>query len=58
MEAPARARMDEVGVRMSARVKQTLVRIQYPENLRVPSQVSCMEGESEPKIRPKSIVIR
>ncbi|PHT97073.1 hypothetical protein BC332_33994 [Capsicum chinense] len=41
---------------MSARVTQTLVRIQCPENLRVPPQGSSTEGESGPKIRPKGVV--
>ncbi|KAI3663647.1 hypothetical protein L6452_45660 [Arctium lappa] len=35
---------------------QTLVRIQCPENLRVPPQGSSTEGESGPKIRPKGVV--
>ncbi|KAK9982581.1 hypothetical protein SO802_035523 [Lithocarpus litseifolius] len=34
----------------------TLVRIQCPENLRVPPQGSSTEGESGPKIRPKGVV--
>ncbi|KAL8457478.1 hypothetical protein ACS0TY_035370 [Phlomoides rotata] len=37
---------------------QTLVRIQFPENLRVPPQGSSMEGESGPKIRLKGVVDR
>jgi hypothetical protein len=32
------------------------VRIQCPENLRVPPQGSSTEGESGPKIRPKGVV--
>jgi len=32
------------------------VRIQCPENLRVPSLGSSMEGESGPKARPKGVV--
>ncbi|CAA7049230.1 unnamed protein product [Microthlaspi erraticum] len=34
----------------------TLVRIQCPENPRVPPQGSSTEGESGPKIRPKGVV--
>ena len=33
-----------------------MVRIQCPENLRVPLQGSSTEGESGPKIRPKGVV--
>jgi len=33
-----------------------LVRIQCPDNLRVPSVGSSREGESGPKIRPKGVV--
>lgn len=32
------------------------MRIQCPENLRVPPQGSSTEGESGPKIRPKGVV--
>jgi hypothetical protein len=32
------------------------VRIQCPENLRVPPQGSSTEGESGPKIRPRGVV--
>jgi hypothetical protein len=32
------------------------VRIQCPENLRVPPQGSSTEGESGPKARPKGVV--
>jgi hypothetical protein len=32
------------------------VRIQYPENLRIPPLGSSMEGESGPKARPKGVV--
>ncbi|GKC29201.1 hypothetical protein Tco_1036495 [Tanacetum coccineum] len=37
-------------------IKETLVRIQCPEKLRVPPQGSSTEGESEPKIRPIRVV--
>ncbi len=33
-----------------------MVRIQCPENLRVPPLGSSTEGESGPKIRPKGVV--
>ena len=48
--------MDEEEGRMLARVTQKLVRIQCPENLRVPTQGSSTEGESGPMIRPKGVV--
>ena len=32
------------------------MRIQYPENLRIPPLGSSMEGESGPKARPKGVV--
>ena len=43
-------------MRMSASVAKTLVRIQCPENLRVPSEGSSAKGESGPKARLKSVV--
>ena len=48
--------MNEIEVRMSASVAKTLVRIQCPENLRVPSEGSSAKGESGPKARLKSVV--
>ena len=48
--------VDEVEVRMLAWVAKTLVRIQCPENLRVPPEGSSAEGESGPKVRLKSVV--
>ena len=32
------------------------MRIQYPENLRVPLQGSSVGGESGPKMRPKGVI--
>jgi len=35
---------------------QTLVRIQCPENSRVPAQGSSAQGQSGPKVRPKGVI--
>ncbi len=50
------AGVDEAKAKMSIWIMQTLVKIQCPKNLRVPSQGSSIEGESRPKIRLKGIV--
>ena len=47
--------VDEVEVRMSAWVTKTLVRIQCPENLRVPLQGSSLKVKSGPKVRSKDV---
>ncbi|GKF67623.1 hypothetical protein Tco_0197302, partial [Tanacetum coccineum] len=41
---------------MGCKNTSTLVRIQCPENLRVPPQGSFTEAESGPKIRSKGVV--
>ena len=50
--------MEEAEAGMSAFLRQTLVRIQCPENrsVGVPPQGSSTEGELGPKIRPKGVV--